>query len=488
MKKTISRREMLKTMAMGAAGLALAACTTSQATTQAPTTAAPTAVVTPAPKAVTLTWWQAPIWRYGPDNTTVLSAGSDAVAVDLANRFMAKYPYIKVNMELIPWDQWTAKTVTGFASGQVANVVYGSMNASRITAGLFEPLDDYLTSDITDNWLTGMKEALTYSGRVYGIPWEVNPDFTVLDQTSLEKYGAGDIITQVGTDRSGVTFDLLMQEGLKYGDKKTRYMWGVPMDHGSILYWMFGSWMEGWGVKCWSDDETRWQAADNPNAEAALQWLLDAANSGVMPPAKSLPKWSDIDNLQWSGNLGGRIQWAGDIAELATAQAAGQASADFKIFFAAFPHKADVPAFGASMSPIAYDVGKTNDPAIRQASFTMANWLASDDSNQVMILVNGGFPACKSGLKIVSSHPLLKDPNINWTINTHMTKYAPEITGSNFQPIFNARSSDIFGQLQPDQYNYFVQQMQSMMLGQKTPAALLKEIATTINTALGVKV
>ncbi len=47
MKKSISRREMLKTMAMGAAGLALAACTSNAATTQAPTdTSAPAAAAT----------------------------------------------------------------------------------------------------------------------------------------------------------------------------------------------------------------------------------------------------------------------------------------------------------------------------------------------------------------------------------------------------------------------------------------------------------
>lgn len=81
----------------------------------------------------------------------------------------------------------------------------------------------------------------------------------------------------------------------------------------------------------------------------------------------------------------------------------------------------------------------------------------------------------------------MSDPNVKWVLNNAMA-YDPEITGGNFQPVFNPRSSKIFSAIQPDPYSYFVQQLQSMMLGQKTPEGMLKEIATKINTALGAKV
>jgi len=501
----ISRRKMLQGLVTGAAGVTLAACAP-QVVTQIVKETVPvvqtsvveqtsvvkeTAVITTTPvpqKPVSISWWQAPIWRYAPDNTTVLGAGSDAKGVDDVKRFQAAYPWITVKMELIPWDQWGQKITTGFASGQVANVIYGQQNAARVQAGLLEPLDDFLTPAMTDNWLPGTQKALTYSGRVYGVPWAINPWFTTFSQTSLEKFGASKLMTDVGADRGGVTFDMLMEYGKAYADNKTRYFWGVPMDHGSIAYWMFGSWLEGWGVKSWDDNEERWQVADNPNSVKAFQWLVDAANAGVMPPAKSLPKWSDCDNFFWAGNMAGRLQWAGMQTELETAQANGQAAKDFKLFFAAFPHTADVKPFNAGgTSPIAYNVGRTNDASLRQASFTFANWLATDDSNQTSTLVEGAFPACKSGIKVVANHPKMADPNIKWVL-TNAAAYDSEITGGNYQPIFNPRSSKIFGTLQPDQYNYFVLQMQSVMLGQKTVPAMLKEIATTINTALGVKV
>ncbi len=486
MKKTMSRREMLKAMAMGAAGVALAAC--APQATQAPTNPpaeAPTAT-TAAAKPVTITWLQAPIWRFAPDNTTVLGAGSDAKGKDLVTRFQNANPGITVEMQLVPWDQWGTKITTMFASGNIANVIYGQLNVARAQAGAFAPLEGYLTSDILNNWLPGEKEQFTFGDHVYGVPFLLNPSFMVLDQTSLEQYGAGGIIQEVGADRSGLTFDMMTKYAQMYDDNKSRYFFGVPMDHGSILYWMFGAWMEGWGVQTWSDDQSKWIQNDDPKAVQAMQWLLDGANNGILPPAASLPKWSDIDNFQWSGNLGMRYQWAGDNAELATAQDAGQASKDFKLFFAGPPHSADVKPFGYGMGASPYTVGANTDSDILAASFKFANFLGTDDANQVSVLVEGAFPACKSGIAACQGQPLLQDENVNWVLNTYMTSYPTEIAGGNWEPNFNAKSEDAMSKLQPDEFTFFIQELQSMMLGQKSPADMLTEIASTINGALGV--
>jgi len=486
MKQTMSRREMLKAMAIGAAGLTLAACTTPQATTPAPTATTSAPAVTPTTPPVTITWLQAPIWRFAPDEKTVLGAGSDAKAKDLVTRFQTAFPNVTVQLQLVPWDQWGAKITTMFASGNLANVIYGNLNAARAAAGVFAPMDPFLTSAITDNWVGTAKAQLTFGGKVLGIPWCYNPSFMVMDQSSLEANGAGGIIQDVGADRSGLTFDMMSKYAAMYDDNKTRYFFGVPTDHGSIFYWMFGMWLEGWGVKDWNADQTKFIAADDPNAAKAMQWLLDGANNGVLPPAKTLPKWSDIDNFQWAGNLGMRYQWAGDNAELATAQAAGQAAKDFKLFFVGPPHSADVKPFGFGMDVAGYEAGAVSDAAQVEASFKFMNWVCTDDAYAISTLVEGEFPATKSGIKACAGQPLLSDENVNWVLNTYIPNYPPEILGGDWNPTVNAKTQDVLSKLQPDEFTYFIQQLQSMFLGQKTPDAMMKEIQTTINTALGV--
>ena len=503
--KIVSRRNFLKAASTLAGGAILAACAPQTPAAPAETaepeviTVKETVVVegevttvekvitaTPPPREpVTISWWQAPIWRYAPDNVTVLGPGSDAKGVDLVERFQEMEPWVTVEMEIIPWDQWGQKMTTAFASGDVGNVMYNVGNASRIASGLIEPIDDYVTDEMLANWLPGMQKSMTYGGRIYGVPFFVNPHFTTFSQTSLEKFGAADLLKDIGEDRANVTHDLMWEYGLKYGDKATRYFFGVPCDHGSILYWMFGSWLEGWGVKTWDEPEERWQAADFDESVQAFEWLVKGTDEGILPPGDSLPKWSDCDNFFWAENMASRLQWPGMQAELEVAQDAGQASPDFQLYYAAFPHRADLPAKATGIDPGAYNIGRTEDLNQREASFLFSYFMAADESNADGIITEGLTPAYKSSMVAIQDNPRLEDPNIKWMIESYLS-FEPEITGGNWQPKFNARSNKLFNELDP--FNYFVQQYQSLMLKQKTPKEMLDEIAKYINTKLGAPV
>ena len=58
--------------------------------------------------------------------------------------------------------------------------------------------------------------------------------------------------------------------------------------------------------------------------------------------------------------------------------------------------------------------------------------------------------------------------------------------GANWNPSNNARTAKIFNSLTP--FDFFIQEYQSMLLGQKTPKDMLQEIATRVNGALGAKI
>lgn len=505
-KKFVTRRDFLKAASMAAGGSVLAACAPQQVATPAAAPVEPEKIIVketvmvegevktiekmitatpPARETVNITWWQAPIWRFAPDNTTVLGPGSDAKGLDLVKRFEETNSWVKIKMELIPWDQWNQKITTGFASGDVGNVMYNVQNPGRIQAGLLEPLDDYLTQEKLDNWLPGLQTANTVNNRIYALPMFVNPWFTTFSQTALEKHGVGDLVDAIGPDRDGVTLDLIMEYGKKFGDKSTRYFFGIPNDHGSLLYWMFGSWLESWGVKSWDEGEERWQVADNDEAVKAFEWLETAAVEGVLPPRDSLPKWSDCDNFFWSENMAMRFQWPGMQAELEVAQEAGQASKDHKLLYAAFPHKTGEKAIATGMYPISYNVGRTKDPNVREASFKFADFMAADPSNADGILTEGVFPCYKTSIEAIQDNPRMADPNMKWILEKHVN-FAPEIGGGNWQPMSNARSSRIFFEMDP--FNYFIQQYQSLMLKQKTAKQMLTDMAKDINTRLGAKV
>src|SRR4051812_35955006 len=107
MAQKISRRTLLKSMAVGSTALM-----GSQLLNVA---AAPNRVSSLRRQSAAvrqISFWQPPIWRYGADNTTVTGAGSDDWINDAVTRFETAHPDIKVNLELIPWDTWGQKTAT----------------------------------------------------------------------------------------------------------------------------------------------------------------------------------------------------------------------------------------------------------------------------------------------------------------------------------------------------------------------------------------
>lgn len=481
MSKKLSRREMLKLTAAGAAGLAGSTLLPASAATARSALHFPARVQT----TTEISYWQAPIWRYGADNETVVGAGSDDWIKDAISRFEAANPDIKVNMELIPWDQWGQKVTTAFASGDLPNVLYGNLSSDRVAAGLFDPVDDYLTPEITDNWLPGSKEALTIQGRVYGIPYIVNPDLAALSKTALEAHGGAGILDDIGENRSGLTFDKMLEYGSQFSDGSTRFFFGIPTDHSSILYFSFGAWLNGWGVPMWSEDQERWIAHEHENSVKAIQWYADAQNeSKIMIP--NLPKWSDVDTFYWSQNCAMRIQWPGIQTELEVAQEAGQAAEAFEIVVAGHPHTEEYGPFVTNNAPVQFTLGHTTDMGKREAAFRFASWLGTDDSNATAAIVNGFFPSTKSGLEVAKQHPFAQDPNRRWVLEEYLPNFKPGFTGGNWSPNLNPRSGRIFNQLNP--FDYAIQQLQSLLLGQKTAEQMLEEMAQRINSALGAPV
>jgi ABC-type glycerol-3-phosphate transport system substrate-binding protein len=475
MPQKISRREMLKVMATGSAAVA----------------ASPLLNAAAAPKTVRaqgtrqISFWQPPIWRYGADNKTVVGAGSDDWITDAVKRFEAANPSIKVNLELIPWDTWPQKTATAFANGQVPNVLYGNWSIDKVMSGLIDPIDDFVSKDMLSNWVPGAQDALTVLGRLYGVPAFLNPDMAALSKTALEKYGGADLLKAIGDDRSGLTFDLMTQFGKQFSDGKSRYFFGIPTDHSSVLYWGFGAWLNGWGVKFWDDAQERFIAHEQDAAVTAFQWLVDAQNTAkILIP--NLPKWSDVDNFYWNLNAAMRIQWPGIQTELETAQAASQAQKDFEIVLAGHPHTKEAGPFITNNPPVQYTIGRTNDSSIREAAFTFANWLATDDSNATGWFVNGFFPSTKSGLKAVANHPFAQDPNRKWVLEQYLLNYKPGFASGNWNPNINARTAKIFNSLNP--FDFFMQEFQSLLLGKVAPKDMLQAIAAKVNGALGVKI
>ncbi|MCC7354411.1 MAG: extracellular solute-binding protein [Anaerolineae bacterium] len=445
---------------------------------------------TPAPrKAVEITYWQTPIFRMGKDNKTILGPGSDEWIKDAIDRFQKQYSWIKVKMEFIPWDQIGAKQSAAFANREVPNVfyfhpVFGAV-AEKAQAGLFDPVDDYVTKEELSNWNPGSQEGMSTGGRLYGFPVFLSPCTNAISKTALEKNGGAELLDKIGPNRDGLTFDLMKEYGAKFSDGKTRWFLGVPTDHGSVTYWAVGTWLKGWGVRLWDEKQERWVAHENPNAVKAMQWYLDAQNDWkIMVP--NLPKWSDVDNLVWGLNCAERFHTPGIQQELEVAQQAGQAPKEFQFVLTTFPRQPDVAPWSSGVTPFGYALGHETDPLKREAAGLFAKWLGTDDSNAMGWFVNGFFPVTKTGSAIAAKHEWAKDPNVQWSLTNYLVNFKAEAPGEGylFWPANNPRTTGIFNK--NFGWEWWVQQYQALLLGKKTAEQFVMEIGKAINTALGV--
>ncbi|HXF65033.1 MAG TPA: extracellular solute-binding protein [Caldilineaceae bacterium] len=155
---SMSRRQFLKTTALGAAAAALAAC--APASPAAPATGAEApGVSTGARQTVRyLSWW----FEEGNRGKTWLA---------FVDEFNKSQNDIEVVTENIPFDAYTTKTIVGVQSGQLdGDIIMATPELAPrlIRSDLLEPLDDVLTrNNITD--LSSAHDAMRKDGHIYGL-------------------------------------------------------------------------------------------------------------------------------------------------------------------------------------------------------------------------------------------------------------------------------------------------------------------------------
>ncbi len=233
--QSISRRDFLRVSAMGAAGLALAACAAPVAPGAAP--AAAPAVNTGAKQTVRyLSWW--------------FEEGNRGITwMNFIKEFNEKHPDIEVVAENIPFDQYTTKTIVGAQSGELdGDIVMATPELAPrlIRSNLLAPLDDILVrNNITD--LSSAHDALRQDGKLYGLDM-VTVAFGLLYNS--DRYKEANITTPAATpeDWIGISETLTNRDAQKYGFF-TSHLVSEPSDFWFQLeVWCMpygGKWAEG---------------------------------------------------------------------------------------------------------------------------------------------------------------------------------------------------------------------------------------------------
>ncbi len=108
-----------------------------------------------------------------------LPGSYDITNKKIIDGFIAKYPYIKLEIEEAPWADFTTKIVTNIAGNNPPDIWFQE-NAVILgygERGVAENLEPYIKRDLkAGDYIDALQAAKTPDGKVFGIPHGVNPN------------------------------------------------------------------------------------------------------------------------------------------------------------------------------------------------------------------------------------------------------------------------------------------------------------------------
>lgn len=370
---------------------------------------------------------------------------------ELADDVTARYPNIEVQLETTGWTAYWARLQTQLASNTQPDV--NGMQSLRAygyySLGGFQPLTPYIDADddieMTD-YDPYMIEALSYSGEVYGLPYDAGPRVMFYNIDLFEKY---DIDPPDGTTtwEDWAEIAAALTNGNDYGFS------GIATIDASL------SWIASAGGK-YFDTETEQYDLTDPGTEEGLQFYADLMNEyEVMKPIDD----PGNDNYAREQFYTGTIGMINDGPWQATNI---RANTDFRVGMGPLPigpegRKTPIAGSGFAMS------AETDYP---DEAYLVIKTITSSESLSKLAEWGRGFPARNSAIEsfYVGQEAMT---GLNWIEDS--LPYS-------------------FAQLGPQNYqefqNVFNQEVEALMLGQTNDAAaVLRRITERAGSFTDVK-
>ncbi len=264
-KYSLSRRAFLRTGALGASAVVLAACqpktvevekvVKETVVVEQKVTEVQTVVATAAPQARTVkVWWE----DWGQVYNDLMKP--------IGNSYMEEHPGVTVEWSFLP--QWREKFLTALAAGDVpdATIVRPADLAGLAHDGAFLPLDAYFvqTGLKREDFVVAMYDSCEWDGKLYALPG--GADFN-------DMYYNKDVFKDVGLDpeKPPVTLDELVEQSLKI----------LKVDSNGAIErlgwapggWDFFTWLAYLFGGEWYDAQQRKILANHPKNVECLEWL-----------------------------------------------------------------------------------------------------------------------------------------------------------------------------------------------------------------------
>lgn len=315
----------------------------------------------------------------------------DDWAKDRVAQFNEKYPNVKVNIEMLNWQNSLEKIDVAVMGGQAPDIVYTINSFGGVIKygkmGALEPIDDYLTQEDWDDWAPAVQGAIGYDGKTYMWPW-LKLVSGVAVNTDLVKERGAEALFPFDRELRDWTYDefLAAAQALTFSrsgsDDPDVYgysMWGKDSAFYNYLFGVAN------GTNVLNEGMTEY-TFNTPEAAEGLQFAADLANKyQVTPQGAAGIDYQQVHDMFLQQQVA-MIPYTSDIVTEAK-----NAEVPFNVDFVAPPHGED-GELTAWNNVGGFIVFKQEDEVKRDLVMEFAR-LCTNAENSKIHKLGGSYPA-----------------------------------------------------------------------------------------------
>lgn len=231
------------------------------------------------------------ICQYGP-NTQDWFLGSGMNGTNFVDKFEAENPGVKLNLEVVSWNDVYSVVDTRIASGQAPDILNIDVFANYAEEGLLMPVSDYCPEELYKDFFPSFIDQSIMNDTVWAVPDLASARALYYNVDMFEEMGIEVPTTWAELEEASET--ILDFYG---GDV---YPWGIDMttDEGQAAF-AYYTWGNNGGFV---DENNEWAVNSDANVEA-IQYAVDLVKNGYTNPNPETQTRYDLQDMFAAGKL-----------------------------------------------------------------------------------------------------------------------------------------------------------------------------------------
>ena len=231
------------------------------------------------------------ICQYGP-NTQDWFLGTGMNGTNFVDKFEAENPGIKLNLEVISWNDVATVVDTRIAANQAPDILNIDVFAAYATDGLLEPVSQWCPEELYNDFFPSFIDQSVIDDTVWAVPDLASARALFYNVDMFEEVG-------IEVPTTWAELEDASQAIIDFYDGEV-YPWGIDMttDEGQAAF-AYYTWGNGGGFV---DADGNWAVNSAENVEA-IEYAIGLVNKGFTNPNPATQTRYDLQDMFAAGKL-----------------------------------------------------------------------------------------------------------------------------------------------------------------------------------------